>query len=104
MRIIGSVPQRTPHMNPALSRHAAIRSQQRGIPPHAIDYILAFGREHHDHHGAVIVLLDRSATRRLSRTAGLRGSDVDNLRGLYAVVTDGRVKTVGHRTRRLNRH
>ena len=92
-------------MNPALSRHAAIRSQQRGIPPHAIDYLLAFGREHHDHHGAVILLLDRSATRRLSRTVGLRGCDVDNLRGLYAVLTgDGRVRTVGHRTRRMQRH
>jgi hypothetical protein len=92
-------------MNLALSRHAAIRSQQRGIPPHAIDYLLAFGREHHDHHGAVILLLDRASIRHLSRSAGLRGSDVDNLRGLYAVVAgNGRVTTVGHRTRRLQRH
>ena len=92
-------------MNPALSRHAAIRSQQRGIPPHAIDYLLAFGREQHDHRGAVVLLLDRTATKRLSRTAGLRGSELDKLRGLYAVVAgNGRVTTVGHRTRRLTRH
>ena len=92
-------------MTAALSRHAAIRSQQRGIPPHAIDYLLDFGREHHDHHGAVILLLDRTATKRLARSAGLRGPQVDNLRGLYAVVGhNGQVKTVGHRTRRLPRH
>lgn len=92
-------------MTPNLSRHAAIRSQQRGIPPHAIEALLDFGTEHHDHHGAVVLVLDRAATERLSRNRRLRGCDVDALRGLYAVVaSDGRVRTVGHRTRRLQRH
>ena len=92
-------------MNASLSRHAAIRSQQRGIPPHAIQALLDYGTEHHDHHGAVVLLLDRAATKRLSRSHHVRGSDLDTLRGLYAVLTgDGRVRTVGHRTRRLQRH
>ena len=92
-------------MNARLSRHAAIRSQQRGIPPHAIDALLDFGTEHHDHHGAVVLMLDRAAAKRLARSQPLRGSDLDALRGLYAVVTtDGHVRTVGHRTRRLQRH
>jgi hypothetical protein len=92
-------------MAPSLSRHAAVRSQQRGIPPHAIEALLDFGTEHHDHHGAVVLMLDRAATRRLARSRAIRGSDLDTLRGLYAVLaTNGQVRTVGHRTRRLQRH
>lgn len=92
-------------MDPTLSRHAAIRSRQRGIPRHAIAALLDFGTEHHDHHGAVVLLLDRAAVKRISRSQHVRGADLDALRGLYAVVTgDGRVRTVGHRTRRLQRH
>lgn len=92
-------------MNASLSRHAAIRSQQRGIPPHAIEALLDFGTEHHDHRGAVVLMLDRAATKRLARSHNLRGSDLDSLRGLYAVLaTSGRIQTVGHRTRRLQRH
>lgn len=92
-------------MVPNLSRHAAVRSQQRGIPPHAIEALLDYGTEHHDHRGAVVLVLDRAATRRLSRSRRVHGRDLDTLRGLYAVVsTGGRVCTVGHRTRRLQRH
>jgi hypothetical protein len=92
-------------MNASLSRHAAIRSQQRGIPPHAIDALLDYGTEHHDHHGAVVLMLDRAATKRLSRSRSIRGSDLDALRGLYGVIAnDGQIRTVGHRTRRLQRH
>jgi hypothetical protein len=78
--------------------------QQRGIARSAVDYLLDFGREHHDHHGAIVVMLDRTATARIARSGATRGGQLDALRGLYAVVsTDGRVRTVGHRTRRLRR-
>ncbi len=88
-----------------LTHHAAVRSQQRGIPPLAIEALLDYGTEHHDHHGAVVLLIDHAATKRLARAQRLRGAEVDALRGLYAVVAaDGRVHTVGHRTRRLQRH
>ena len=91
-------------MKPVVSRHAKARMQQRGIAPSAVDCLLDFGREHHDHHGAVIVVLDRAATRRLARFAPVRAGELDALRGLYAVVaSDGCVCTVGHRTRRLRR-
>jgi hypothetical protein len=87
------------------SRHAQARMQQRGIARSAVDCLLEFGREHHDHHGAVVVVLDRPALRRVERSGVARGAALDDLRGLYAVVTaDGRVCTVGHRTRRLRRH
>ena len=93
-----------PTMKPNVSRHAQARMQQRGIARSAVDCLLDYGREHHDHHGAVIVMLDRAATRRLARFGAVRTGELDALRGLYAVVArDGRVCTVGHRTRRLRR-
>ena len=79
--------------------------QQRGIGRTAVDCLLDFGREHHDHQGAVVVMLDRRALRHLERCGAAQGPALDDLRGLYAVVTsDGSVRTVGHRTRRLRRH
>jgi hypothetical protein len=93
-----------PTMNPNVSKHAQARMQQRGIAPSAVDCLLDYGREHHDHRGAVIVMLDRAATRRIARYGAVRANDLDALRGLYAVVAnDGCVCTVGHRTRRLRR-
>ena len=50
-----------PTMKPNVSRHAQTRMQQRGIARSAVDCLLDYGREHHDHHGAVIVMLDRAA-------------------------------------------
>ena len=92
-----------PTMKPNVYRHAQTRMQQRGIA-RSVDGLLDYGREHHDHHGAVIVMLDRAATRRLARFGAVRAGELDALRGLYAVVArDGRVCTVGHRTRRLRR-
>ena len=92
-------------MDAPFTRHANARMQQRGIARSAVDRLLEFGREHHDHHGAVIVMLDRHALRRLERCGKAQGPALDALRGLYAVVaSDGSVRTVGHRTRRLRRH
>ena len=78
--------------------------QQRGIAPASVSLLLDFGREHHDHHGAVVIMLDRAATRRIARFAPARAGEIEAMRGLYAVVaSDGCVCTVGHRTRRLRR-
>ena len=85
-----------------LSHHARARMQQRGIDRTALDCVLDFGREHHDHRGAVLLVLDRRALQRIERVGAARGPALDAMRGLYAVVAaDGRVHTVGHRTRRL---
>jgi len=79
--------------------------QQRGIARSAVDCLLEFGREHHDHHGAVVVTLDRPALQRVARSGAATGAALDSLRGIYAVVvSNGSVCTVGHRTRRLRRH
>ena len=87
------------------TRHARARMQQRGIPPALVDHVLRYGREVHDHHGAVVVLIDRAAEGRLRRDGVAQGAEVERLRGVYVVVpTDGTVLTVGHRTRRLHSH
>ena len=87
-----------------VSRHAKARMQQRGIGRSAVDRLLDFGREHHDHRGAVVIVLDRAATRRLARSGLATGREHEAQRSVYAgVSTDGCVCTVGHRTRRLHR-
>lgn len=87
------------------TRHARARMQQRGIPTALVDRVLRYGREVHDHRGAVVVLIDRAAEARLRRDGEARGTELDRLRGVYVVVgTDGTVRTVGHRTRRLHAH
>ena len=90
---------------PGTTRHARVRMQQRGVAAAHLDLLLDFGREYHDHHGAVVLMLDRRTARRISGRGFVKPSELDQLRGLYAVVgTDGSLRTVGHRTRRLRRH
>ena len=85
------------------SRHARVRLQQRGISPAALDRLLAYGSEIHDHHGAVTVFFDKAARRRLERDAGTR-KEIARLLRLYAVLGgDGEIVTAGHRFRRINR-
>ena len=87
------------------TRHARSRMQQRGIRPALVDRVLRYGREVHDHHGAVIVLIDRAAAARMARDGEAQGVELERLRGVYVVVgNDGTIRTVGHRTRRLRGH
>lgn len=80
-------------MDDALTAHARKRMKNRGIRPEALEALLEFGRESFDHHGGVVLYFDKRARRRAGG-----GSDV------YAVLgRDGRVMTVGHRFRRVNR-
>jgi hypothetical protein len=90
-----------PDLAALLTRHARSRMQQRGIAPALIDQVLRYGREQHDRHGGVIVYLDRDAKRRIARDRSLSGVELDQLAGVYVVLTEGRVATVGHRYRRI---
>jgi hypothetical protein len=86
-----------------LSFHARTRMQQRGIGPDALELLLSYGREAYDHHGAVILYMDKAAQKRLAAASRAK-SEVRRLAGLYAVLSrHGQVITVGHRTRRINR-
>ncbi len=88
-----------------LTRHAQVRMQQRGIGADALDHLLAYGRAVHDHRGAEIVYFDHAARRRLAEE---RGEEIirrlGKRLGTFAVIgATGKVHTVGHRTRRINR-
>lgn len=91
----------------ALTRHARIRIQQRGIPPWFLGLLVAHGRSRHDGHGAVVKTVDRASRRRLRQA--LSGSEyraAEAYFDVYAVIAlDGQaVVTAAHRTRRRRLH
>ena len=91
-------------MYPNLTVHAAARLRQRGIPAEALDCLESFGHVRHDHRGAEVLYMDhrsREVARRAMGEAAYRRAE--RLMNVYAVVADGRVVTVGHRTRRVGR-
>ena len=93
-------------MNLLLTSHARARMQQRAIHPEALECLLEFGREAFDHRGhAVIVYFDKKARSRLERNAsGAWREDIGRISRMYAVLSgEGKVLTVGHRDRRINR-
>ena len=83
--------------------HSLTRMQQRGIPPLVIDWLLDYGRERHDHHGAVIHYFDRQSRRALEHAAGSRVvARLSDYLDCYAVRTvGGNLITVGHRHKRF---
>jgi len=89
-----------------LTDHARVRLQQRGISLPVLDCLLNFGRRLHDHHGAEICYFDRTARDRLRRTYGRHElKHLESKLNTYAVISaDGTILTVGHRTKRINRH
>jgi hypothetical protein len=91
-------------MQAPLTEHARIRMQQRGIPPAALEVLLTFGREAHDHRrGCQVLLFDKRCRRQLAHQVGARGiRSLERYLNAYAVVgPDGAVVTVGHRQRRF---
>ncbi len=88
--------------------HAFVRAQQRGIPPLIQDWLLDFGDESHDGHGAVIRYFSKRTVRRLERSVGrlpVRRM-AEYLRSYLVQANDGTVITVGkrHRHRRILRN
>jgi hypothetical protein len=85
-----------------LTTHARVRMQQRGIPPVALEVLLDYGREAHDHRGCRIVRFDKRSRKRAARALGESlFRRVERFLDAYAVVgPDDAVVTVGHRRRR----
>ena len=87
-----------------LTDHARVRMQQRGIPPVALDVLLAYGREAHDHRGCRIVRFDKRSRKRAARELGQAYRGVERYLDAYAVLaSDDAVVTVGHRCGRRAR-
>ncbi len=89
----------------ALTHHAGIRVQQRGVNRDTLDCLLAYGHHEPDHKGCSVVTFASKTLRVMAAeefdSAKHRASDTPNL---YAVVdSDGVVVTTGHRFRRVPR-
>ena len=89
-----------------LTVHARSRLQQRGIPAPVLDCLLAYGRKVHDHRGGEVIFFDHHSRAQLRRERGDAAfKQLETKLGTYAVLAgDGSVVTVGHRTKRINRH
>ncbi|MEP7068497.1 MAG: hypothetical protein ABI789_04615 [Usitatibacter sp.] len=86
-----------------LTTHARVRMQQRGIPAAAVEFLLDFGAEAHDHrNGCRIVRFDKRSRQRAAHELGARRlRSVERWLDTYAVVgPDDAVVTVGHRHHR----
>lgn len=89
-----------------LSYHATVRMQQRGIDPATIDYLLAFGDEKIANDGATIIYFDKSTKKKLfEQIEKTERVKLEHSANAYLVMGyDGKIVTVGHRTRRLMKH
>lgn len=88
----------------ALTKHAKVRLQQRGIPETFVDVLMDFGVAQHIRKGAEVVYLRRKE-RRMLRSC-LAGHELPrHFQNAYLVVSsDGRVITAGHRITRVKHH
>ena len=57
-------------MHTHFTRHAQTRAQQRGIPPLVHNWLMDYGQEQFDGHGATIRYFTRESIRRLEREQG----------------------------------
>lgn len=89
-----------------LTQHATCRMQQRGIKAETLEVLFVCGSKEHDRRGATILYFDKSARQRLRHQYGPdRYKRVEGQLDAYAVLAeDGTIITVGHRTKRINRH
>lgn len=87
------------------SHHAAARLQQRGIPSYVIDTLINYGKVNYDHHGAEILTFPKAVRVRLRNTLPKnKYLALESHFDCYAVVSEGVVVTVGHRTKRMKCH
>jgi len=87
-----------------LSKHAAKRMQQRGIPEQVIDWLVAYGEVDHQQ-GAELYFFSKRSRRALARDVSARLlRRFDKALDAYLVCAQGRIATVGHRYQRVARH
>ena len=93
-------PQRSLELR--LTNHAAVRLQQRGIPPWFMQLLLEHGDSEHDGHGAVIMSVTKATRQRLARVLDRKQyARAERWFRVYAVVSSDRaVVTAAHRTQR----
>lgn len=88
------------------SFHAAVRAQQRCIPPLVDQWLEQFGEEKHDGHGGVLLYFSRASIRTMERAFGRAPiRKMAEYLNAYKVESshDGHVLTIGHRIKRIKR-
>jgi len=97
--------QLIPEKNEMYTKHAAIRMQQRAVPPLIVEWLSEFGAEAHDGRGAVRRYFDHKGRKRLESAVGsVVVERLNEYLDAYLVEKlDGTVITVGRRTRRIGR-
>lgn len=88
------------------TEHAQRRQRQRGIDDAVVEALFEHGAMSHDHRGAVTIYFDRRARQRLANAlTGKQLARIECHLNVFAVVgQDGSIVTLGHRTRRIQRH
>jgi hypothetical protein len=89
-----------------ITKHAAIRMQQRGINEQTLDYLVRYGSRMHDNRGCLIVFFNKHSRKHLTEFQNAYlPKPIKSQMDAYAVVSiDGKVLTVGHRFKRIIRH
>ena len=87
-----------------MSKHAATRQQQRGIPPMMVDLLLNFGASQPSGDGTSTLYFDKKAKKRLGSYAGSLAQLLQKHLDAYLVVSGDKVITLGHRYDRIPRH
>lgn len=86
-------------LEPMVTKHAAIRAKQRGIPPLVEQWLDEFGEEVYDGRGAIRIYFSRKSIRAMQRAFGRAPvRRMHEYLDAYKVESshDGRVITVGH--------
>lgn len=87
------------------THHAAVRIQQRAIPPLVVDLLLEFGSSEPSGDGTSKLYFDKPARRKVKNYAGPLAGYLEQHLDVYAVVgADEKVITVAHRLDRIRRH
>lgn len=87
------------------TKHAAIRSQQRGIPPMIDELLDRYGQEQHDGHGGIILYMNKTSIRSMERDFGCRPvARLSEWLTAYKVKSmDGQTVTIGYRHQRIKK-
>lgn len=88
------------------TKHSIEQSQRRGIVPIAVEALDRYGQEQYDGNGAIIVYMNKASRRAMERDWGHRavGKLWELLNDVYKVMTtDGKIITVGHRYKKVQR-
>ena len=88
------------------TKHSIEQSQRRGIFPIAVEALDRYGQEQYDGNGAIIVYMNKASRKAMERDWGHRavGTLWELLNDVYKVMTtDGKIITVGHRYKKVQR-